>query len=275
MQAKKVLINAGSTRAAYKSNTHNQNAIARRGHWRMDSPLYQARKAVVQGDYPCAEDIYQQALQFNETSMSNLDIILRYAWCAEQNKHINIALAAYEKVIDIYRKTGEFEAAEELHRAKQYLRDDKPRPKNIATPGFGIGTFDDALIDILTPYARNICLQSNQQLCKVEDDVQNLYLLLEGRLDIHPHKHQQQANPGEQTLCLKNAYFFTRQRSPYTVYTATPCKLLRIPLEHLQQKGTHLQTLRGMDIKFIQGHQWLEPILAKAPLFSSIRFIQD
>jgi len=238
----------------------------------MGNLLRQARKAVVQGNYRSAERLYGEALSDRGHGLKSLDLMLRYAWCAEQNRHTDTALSAYEEALALYRSQGEDEAADEVIRIKQHLHRTIEKTNGAVALGFGSGNADAELLRCFQEHAKTLEVPAGQTLCKFSDAGQYIWVLVQGRLDIFTPDCEaidQRSSPSDELVLIGEHSLFTNQRIPHTVLTATKCDLLRIPFELLRE-GNAQNTVLAEHMDRIRSERWIEPLLSKHPLFSRI-----
>ena len=239
--------------------------------------LRQARKAVSREEFREAEDLYVSILTFPEME-DDLDIKLRYAYCAEKNENFDLAIQVYSEVVGIYRNSAEKGAAEALEQVIEGLKNGANEAEPEAEPELigDIEPLDDAeLMHQLCEMGELITLNPGELLCQEGDMPYALWLMRSGSLTVHLPDYDE-----PDAIVVKDNHlalvgeigFFTNQRRGAALEASSRSELFAVDTAGITSREERDPAFKqAMERLFLE--RWAEPVLAHHTVFERINDI--
>ncbi|MDT8377094.1 MAG: cyclic nucleotide-binding domain-containing protein [Mariprofundaceae bacterium] len=241
--------------------------------------LRQARKAVSKKEYHEAEALYASIVQFPQMA-DDLDVRLRYAYCAEKAGNLKQAIKTYNEAVTVYHQSGEEGAAAALEKVIEVL---KNRPAEEETlqqeepeAEHEVEALDDAeLMRQLCEMGELISLSPGDMLCHEGDMPHTLWLMRSGSLTIHLPDYDE-----PDIITVKNSHltlvgeigFFTNQRRGADVEVAAAAELFAINSTDISRREKSDPAFRAA-MERLAVERWAEPVLAHHAVFERINDI--
>jgi CRP-like cAMP-binding protein len=233
---------------------------------------------VFREEYDQARDFYIQALALPENE-GNLDLRLRYAWCAQKCGDTEEAMRVYQQVMQQYRDMGEASAADALTTVMEQLQSAKE-----AVPASDNPPADDEswqplseqeLTDALWGMGRIRQMQREEVLCQVGDPPDALWLLQYGSLrvilpdyDEHDYLHAKE----KAMIMVGEIGVFTRQRRLATLIADNDIGVVEIPSSDIYNRCMHDKAFaEGLENLILD--RWVMPVLSQHAIFNRINDI--
>lgn len=240
--------------------------------------LRQARKAVSNEAYDEAEALYIAILDFPEMS-NDLDIRLRYAYCAEKSRNYEQAIETYTEVVNIYHQTGEEGAAEALKQVIKGLKEgaveEVLKPETLEEIE-EVEPLDDAeLMQQLCDMGELITLNSGDMLCHEGDMPHTLWLMRSGSMTVHLPDYDEPdvINVKENHLTLVGEIgFFTNQRRGADLEISARSELFAVNTTEVASREKLDPAFRG-GLNRLMRERWAEPVLARHSVFERVNDI--
>lgn len=241
--------------------------------------LRQARKAASNEAYHEAGELYASIIKLPEMA-DDLDIRLRYAYCAEKTENLQQAIETYNEVIVIYHQSGEAGAAAALEQTveglknglgeKEELQQEEPEEE------CEVAALSDAeLMRRLCEMGELISLSPGEMLCHEGDMPHTLWLMRSGSLTIHLPDYDEPdsitVKDGHLTL-IGEIGFFTSQRRVAAVEVAAAAELFAVNTTDILKCRESDPAFRGAMERLIL-ERWAEPVLAHHTVFERINDI--
>jgi len=242
------------------------------------SLLKNARKAAFREEYALARDLYMQALALPEHA-GDLDLRLRYAWCAEKCGRADEAMQVYQQVMQQYRDMGEAAAAELLatvlskHQsaAVEALAASDREPESEAVQALSEPQLTDALCGM--GHLRQ--LHKDEMLCQLGDPPDSLWLLQYGSLrvilpdyDEHDFLHAKD----RAMMLVGEIGVFTRQRRLATLLADNDVGVVEIPSADIYQRCMQDKAFAD-GLENLVRERWVMPVLSQHAIFNRINDI--
>ena len=242
------------------------------------SLLRNARKAAFREEYEKARDFYTQALALPENA-GNLDILLRYAWCAQKCGDADEAVRVYQQVMQQYRDMGETAAADALADVMEKQKksaEDTSEPESRPDEGeISQPLSEQELTDALWGMGRIRQMQKEDVLCQVGDPPDALWLLQYGSLrvilpdyDEHDYLH---AKEGVMML-VGEIGAFTRQRRLATLIADNDVGVVEIRSTDIYERCRHDKAFEEA-LENLVRDRWVMPVISQHAIFNRINDI--
>lgn len=232
------------------------------------------RKAVSAENFQEAEELYENILTFPEMA-DDLDIRLRYAYCAEKNGNIEQAMNAYAGVLEIYRESGDDGAAASLEKIMEKLKQG-PEAEVEGTSEEEVEALNDAeLMRRLCSMGELSLFNPGDILCREGEMPDRLWLLQKGLLTVHMPDYDEpdtiDVKKGHLTL-VGELGFFTNQRRSADVEAATLSEIYAVKTADIRQEQQKDHAFKaGMQRLLIE--RWAEPVLTRHTVFERVNDI--
>jgi len=241
------------------------------------SLLRKARKAVFAEDYELGRDLYAEAMA-QPDHQANLDLRMRYGWCAQKCGDVEEAVRVYQQVQEQYLQMGEPAAAESLTLMIAAL------PKQNEATSDAIQHEEDAgsqplseveMTEALCGMGQIRQLRPQDLLCKVGDTPDSLWLLQYGtlRIELPEYDEPDYLHAEDRSVMLVGEIgVFTRQRRLATLIAENELGVVEIPSADIYQRCIH-------DKPFAEGFEnlarerWVMPVLSQHIIFNRINDI--
>lgn len=234
------------------------------------SLVQRARKAAGSGDYAAAMKLYAEALSDSGEAM-NLDLRMRYAWCAAQAGDRKAALTAYAELQRLYRDLGEVAAAEALGPVMAELN--RPEPEKQAVSDEPVEPISlSRLADVLCGMGRLRQLNPGERLCEAGGPPDALWLLQYGtlRVELPEYDEPEFLHASDRELMLVGEIgVFTRQRRLATVVAETDCGLVEVPSAEIYQREADDPAF-AEGLEELMRDRWVMPVLSQHAIFNRI-----
>ncbi len=239
--------------------------------------LREARKAVSNESYREAEELYASILTFPEMT-DDLDIRLRYAYCAEKNENFELAIQVYEKVAETYRASSENGAAEALEQVIEGLRNGAGEAEPEAEPELieDVEPLKDTeLMQQLCEMGELITLNPGDMLCEEGDMPHTLWLMRSGSLTVHLPDYDE-----PDAIVVKDNHlalvgeigFFTNQRRGAALEASSRSELFAVNTADISSREESDPAFRQAMERLLRERR-AEPVLAHHTVFERVNDI--
>ncbi len=232
--------------------------------------LREARKAAGSDDYAAAIQLYEKILSFPEMK-DDLDVRLRYAYCAEQIGETEKARGLYAQVIETYKADNEVTAAEDLLSALGRLDESKQDAKKASESVPEISQAE--LAERLFKMGIQHSLEAGEYLCHAGDVSSCMWLLKEGSLLLHLQEYD---DPPDHIKAVKNGLvmvgelgLFLKHRRRVSLEAAEPVEYIQVNAKQIQHEcRTDMAFEKAIERLFRE--RVMEPILARHAVFEKV-----
>jgi len=239
--------------------------------------LRKARKAAHSGDYGTAEQVYRKLREIPQFK-KDVDITLRFAWCAERTGDYTEALSAYEEALAEYRlgnDDGAVKVVEGLvRRISFHLEEVKAAEgKTIELPITLENAPEDAeVMKSLMRAGKKRYLNSGDTLCRQGDPSGHVWFLTEGKIEVHvPDYVDTDVLTGykKAPYILGELGYFTGQRRAATLVARSYAELIEIPVQDIHAMCTRDARL-ALGIERMFRERLVERVLSRHAIFERI-----
>lgn len=239
--------------------------------------LCKARKAVHSGDYDAAEQSYRNLREIPQFR-KDIDITLRFAYCAVCTGNYTEALSACKEALAEYRLGNDNGAAEAVEGLIRQIRlhmaegEDAER-KGVELPITLENAPEDAeVMASLMRAGKNRYLNSGDTLCRQGDPSSHVWFLTEGKIEVHVQDWvDTDVLTGHETVpyILGELGYFTGQRRAATLVARSCVKLTEIPVQDIHAmcaRDTHL----ALGIERMFRERLVERVLSRHAIFERV-----
>ncbi|MFQ5581436.1 MAG: cyclic nucleotide-binding domain-containing protein [Mariprofundaceae bacterium] len=243
--------------------------------------LRQARKAAFKKDFSVARGLYAQ-VRSSPGMADDLDVSLRFAYCAQQAGDVEEALQIYREVVETYRRNSEEGAAEALEVVIKGLQQENAETVEdtgavaqaaIEQAQGSVQPLDDSALAVrLCEMGELQYLLPGDVLCREGDTPDVLWLLKQGTLEVqmpgyeeHDHLHAREGG----LMLVGELGFFTLQRRSATLIAKDSVEVHVIQSEAIHHACTHDAAFAAGMERFLRD-RWVEPVLAQHAVFERI-----
>jgi len=239
--------------------------------------LRKARKAAHSGDYGTAEQVYRNLREIPQFK-KDVDITLRFAYCAERTGDYTEALSAYEEALAEYRLGDDSGAAEVveglIHQIHLHLEEKENVEGKVTelpttlenAPG------DTEVMKSLMRMGKKRYLNSGDTLCRQGDPSSHMWFLTEGKIEVHvPDYVDTDVLTGHENVpyILGELGYFTGQRRAATLMARSYVELIEVPVQ-----GIHAMCARNTRMAFgierMFRERLVERVLSRHAIFERI-----
>lgn len=265
--------------------------------------LREARKAAFKHEYAEAEALYSSVLLFPEMH-DNLDVKMRYAYCAEKAGNLDDAIHYYEEIIETYRETGETGAADSLQESVEKLKQSPQQPEagpaesESETGAAAAGEAaeetsatdaeekleaetgneplsDEMLMQELRGMGKARHLDPGDILCLTGDPSESLWLIERGKLDVQMPDYEEKDtlfSPEGAVTLAGEIGFFTLQRRSASLTASSEVDYVDIPADAIRQRQQNEPPFNDAMERLLR-ERWAEPVLAQHSVFERVNDI--
>ncbi len=236
--------------------------------------LREATRHVMAGRYLEAARIYERLLA-GAHGGDDLDLRMRYAYCAERAGRIDTAIEVYRWLVDEYRRRGEAGAAARLSEhvlglaAGATRAVERPRP----APEVRVEPLTEAeLTEALYAMGTRRHLGAGDVLCRAGDVPQELWLLESGAFEVHIpdfEDHDIVRRPEAGVTLLGEIGYFTLQRRTATLVAAEDSSVIEVSRASIEARCDEDPAFAGAFERLMR-EKWVEPALARHEVFARI-----
>jgi len=203
--------------------------------------LRKARKAAHSGDYCTAEKVYRNLREIPQFK-NDVDVTLRFAYCAERTGDYTEALSAYEEALAEYKIGGDDGAAEVvnglIHQIRLHLEEGAHAAKNnIGLPLTLEKAPEDAnVMKSLMRAGKKRFLNSGDTLCQQGDPSNHVWFLTEGKIEVHvPDYVDTDVLTGQKNApyILGELGYFTGQRRAATLVAKSYTEVIEVSVKNI------------------------------------------
>ncbi len=235
--------------------------------------IREARKATQRGDFDAAEAAYRQLREMPQFR-NDVDISLRLAWCAERTGDYSEALTAYEAVLREYQEQDDEGAARvveglieqiRLHLEDADVETDAPSTLEDA-PG------DAEVLRRLMTAGRQRYLADGETLCREGDPSRQVWLLLEGRIEVMAPGWQDTSvltGRHDAPYILGELGYFTGQRRAATLVARSYVEVVEIDVRDIRAMCAHSPRL-AMGVERMFRERLVERVLSRHAIFERV-----
>jgi len=239
--------------------------------------LRQARKAVSNESYSEAEELYASILAFPEM-VDDLDIRLRYAYCAEKNENFDLAIQVYGEVVGTYHENSEKGAAEALEQVIEGLKNGGHEAEPEAEPELieNVEPLEDAeLMQQLCKMGELTTFNPGDMLCEEGDMPHTLWLMRSGSLTVHLPDYDE-----PDAIVVKDNHlalvgeigFFTNQRRGAALEASSRSELFAVNTVEITSREEADPAFKHAMERLLR-ERWAEPVLAHHTVFERVNDI--
>lgn len=203
--------------------------------------LRKARKAAHSGDYGTAEQVYRNLREIPQFK-KDVDITLRFAYCAERTGDYTEALSAYEEVLAEYRLGNVDGAAEVVEGLIRQIRlhleeGEDAKGKALKLPIMLENAPED--IEVMKSLMRageKRYLNSGDTLCRQGDPSSHVWFLMEGKIEVHvPDYVDTDVLTGHENVpyILGELGYFTGQRRAATLVARSYVEIIEVSVQDI------------------------------------------
>jgi len=239
--------------------------------------LRKARKAAYSGDYGTAEQIYRNLREIPQFK-KDIDITLRFAYCAERTGDHMEALSAYEEVLVEYRlgnDDGAVEVVEGLIRQiRLYLEEGEGAESKAVESRITLENApeDTEVMKSLMRMGKNRYLNSGDILCQQGDPSNYVWFLTEGKIEVHvPGWVDTDILTGHKNVpyVLGELGYFTGQRRAATLVARSYVELIEVPVQDIHTMCAR-DTRLAFGIERMFRERLVERVLSRHAIFERV-----
>jgi len=239
--------------------------------------MRKARKAAHSGDYNTAEQVYRNLRKIPQFK-KDVDITLRFAYCAERTGDYSEALSAYEDARAEYELGGDDGAAEVvnglIHQIRLHLEEgESAKEKGIESPPTLENAPDDAeVMKSLIRVGEKRYLNEGDVLCRQGDPSSHLWFLMEGKIEVHvPDYVDTDILTGHENApyMLGELGYFTGQRRAATLVAVSYAELVEIPVRDIHAICSRKSQLSAGIERMFREHL-VERVLSRHTIFERV-----
>jgi len=239
--------------------------------------LSEARKAAHSGDYGAAEEGYRNLREIPQFR-KDIDITLRFAYCAERAGNYTEALPAYEEALAEYRLGDDEDAAEAvegfIHQIRLCLAErEDAEGKTIESPTMLENAPGDA--EVITPLMRagkKRYLNSGDTLCRQGDPSRHVWFLTKGKIEVHvPDWVDTDVLTGHEAVpyILGELGYFTGQRRAATLVAISYVELIEVSVQDIHAMCAR-DTRLALGIERMFRERLVERVLSRHAIFERV-----
>jgi len=239
--------------------------------------LRRARKAAHSGDYDTAEQVYRNLREMPQFR-KDVDVTLRFAYCAERTGDYTEALSAYEDALTGYKVHGDDGAAEVVNglirQIRFHLEQKESAEEDVSDDPVTLENAPDDLevTKRLMRMGKKRHLNVDETLCRQGDPSSYVWFLTDGRIEVHvPDYADTDVLTGHENApyILGELGYFTGQRRAATLVARSCAELVEVFVKdiHVMCAG---DARLAMGIERMFRERLVERVLSRHSIFECV-----
>lgn len=239
--------------------------------------MRQARKAAHGGDYKTAKKVYRNLREIPQFR-KDVDITLRFAYCAERTGSYAEALSAYGEALTEYKLGGDDGAAAVVdgivHQIRLHLEEvEGAEEKSVVLPlTLESAPEDTTVLNTLMRAGKKRYLKSDDALCRQGDPSSHIWFLTKGKIEVHvPDYVETDVLAGDEhaPYMLGELGYFTGQRRAATLMARSYVELIEVSTRDIHAMCAK-DALLAFGIERMFRERLVERVLSRHAIFERI-----